>query len=69
MTAKTTSLPQGFIPVMLTPFLKTGAVDYEGLKTLTEFYLNAGSAGLFATCLSSEMQSPGCGNRNFRRTN
>lgn len=55
MTAKTTSLPQGFIPVMLTPFLESGAVDYEGLKTLTEFYLNAGSAGLFATCLSSEM--------------
>lgn len=40
---------------MLTPFLETGEVDYEGLKTLTEFYLNAGSAGLFANCLSSEM--------------
>lgn len=55
MTAKTTSLPQGFIPVMLTPFLESGEVDYEGLKTLTEFYLQAGSAGLFANCLSSEM--------------
>lgn len=55
MTAITTSLPQGFIPVMLTPFLESGEVDYEGLKTLTEFYLNAGSAGLFANCLSSEM--------------
>ena len=49
------SLPQGFIPVMLTPFLENGEVDYDGLKTLTEFYLEAGSAGLFANCLSSEM--------------
>jgi len=55
MTAITTSLPQGFIPVMLTPFLETGEVDYDGLKTLTEFYLTAGAAGLFANCLSSEM--------------
>jgi 4-hydroxy-tetrahydrodipicolinate synthase len=57
MTAipKPSSLPQGFIPVMLTPFLDNGDVDYEGLKTLTEFYLEAGSAGLFANCLSSEM--------------
>jgi 4-hydroxy-tetrahydrodipicolinate synthase len=55
MNAKINSLPQGFIPVMLTPFLDSGAVDYEGLKTLTEFYLKAGAAGLFANCLSSEM--------------
>lgn len=49
------SLPQGFIPVMLTPFLESGEVDYEGLKALTELYLEAGAAGLFANCLSSEM--------------
>ena len=55
MTAIATFLPQGFIPVMLTPFLETGEVDYDGLKTLTEFYLTAGAAGLFANCLSSEM--------------
>jgi len=55
MTAITNSLPQGFIPVMLTPFLETGEVDYAGLKTLTEFYLTTGAAGLFANCLSSEM--------------
>jgi 4-hydroxy-tetrahydrodipicolinate synthase len=51
----TTSLPQGFIPVMLTPFLESGEVDFEGLKRLTELYLEAGAAGLFANCLSSEM--------------
>jgi 4-hydroxy-tetrahydrodipicolinate synthase len=49
------SLPKGFIPVMLTPFLDSGKVDYEGLKLLTEFYIEAGCAGLFANCLSSEM--------------
>lgn len=46
---------KGFIPVMLTPFTDTGAVDYDGLTRLTELYLEAGAAGLFANCLSSEM--------------
>lgn len=46
---------KGFIPVMLTPFTDTGAVDYDTLTRLTEFYLQAGAAGLFANCLSSEM--------------
>jgi len=55
MTVIASSLPQGFIPVMLTPFLESGEVDYGGLKTLTEFYLKAGATGLFANCLSSEM--------------
>ena len=54
-SASIESLPQGFIPVMLTPFLESGAVDYDGLRSLTEFYIEAGSAGLFANCLSSEM--------------
>ncbi len=48
-------LPQGLIPVMLTPFSETGAVDYAGLHQLTDYYLTAGAAGLFANCLSSEM--------------
>ncbi|GAB4018720.1 dihydrodipicolinate synthase family protein [Spirosoma koreense] len=49
------SLPHGFIPVMLTPFLDSGEVDYPGLARLTDFYLEAGATGLFANCLSSEM--------------
>lgn len=53
--ASTNSLPQGFIPVMLTPFHESGAVDYAGLSVLTDYYIQAGSAGLFANCLSSEM--------------
>lgn len=47
--------PKGFIPVMLTPFKENGTVDYRGLTRLTELYLHAGAAGLFANCLSSEM--------------
>ncbi|GAA4780992.1 dihydrodipicolinate synthase family protein [Olivibacter ginsenosidimutans] len=46
---------KGFIPVMLTPFKENGAVDYDGLTALTEFYIQAGASGLFANCQSSEM--------------
>ena len=49
------TLPQGFIPVMLTPFTPDLQVDYACLRQLTEFYLDAGAVGLFANCLSSEM--------------
>jgi 4-hydroxy-tetrahydrodipicolinate synthase len=48
-------LPGGLWPVMLTPFCDDGSVDFDGLRRLTDFYLDAGSAGLFANCLSSEM--------------
>ncbi|MGK2863970.1 MAG: dihydrodipicolinate synthase family protein [Chitinophagaceae bacterium] len=44
-----------FIPVMITPFLETGEVDYDGLTAITELYIKSGAAGLFANCLSSEM--------------
>jgi len=44
-----------FVPVMLTPFKDNGEVDFRGLTELTEFYLEAGAAGLFANCQSSEM--------------
>ena len=40
---------------MLTPFQENGKVDFQGLTELTRFYLEAGAAGLFANCLSSEM--------------
>jgi 4-hydroxy-tetrahydrodipicolinate synthase len=46
---------KGFIPVMLTPFKDSGEIDYDALTQLTEVYLQAGAAGLFANCLSSEM--------------
>jgi 4-hydroxy-tetrahydrodipicolinate synthase len=47
--------PKGFIPVMLMPFQNDGQIDYPALTRLTEMYLKAGAAGLFANCLSSEM--------------
>lgn len=40
---------------MLTPFQNDGRIDYPALTRLTEMYLKAGAAGLFANCLSSEM--------------
>jgi len=40
---------------MLTPFDSDGTIDFDGLTALTEWYLEAGCAGLFANCLSSEM--------------
>jgi len=50
-----TTKKKGFIPVMLTPFRNNGDIDYDILTQLTELYLKAGAAGLFANCLSSEM--------------
>ena len=44
-----------FVPVMLTPYKKTGEIDYNGLSKLIDFYMAAGAKGLFANCLSSEM--------------
>ena len=48
-------IPEGLWPVMLTPFTEEGKVDYDGLRALTGWYLDNGAAGLFAVCLSNEM--------------
>ena len=40
---------------MLTPFKDDQLVDYTCLEQLTEFYISAGSNGLFVNCLSGEM--------------
>ena len=53
--SQTPKLPEGLVPVMLTPFTRTNEVDVTGLERLTDFYIEAGSNGLFANCLSSEM--------------
>lgn len=47
--------PGGVWPVMLTPFMPTGEVDYEGLGRLVNWYIESGCDGLFAVCQSSEM--------------
>lgn len=53
---KKQGLPEGLWPVMLTPFTREKEVDYEGLRALTGWYLDNGAAGLFAVCLSNEME-------------
>ncbi len=45
----------GIWPVMLTPFLKTGEIDYEGVEKIVDWYVEQGCSGLFAVCQSSEM--------------
>ncbi len=44
-----------FVPVMITPYTDSGAIDYNALSALIDFYLAAGVKGFFANCLSSEM--------------
>jgi len=46
---------QGIVPVMITPFDADGAIDWGGLETLIEWYIENGSQALFAVCQSSEM--------------
>ena len=47
---------EGVIPVMITPYLESGEIDYAGLERLIEWYIAKGSDALFAVCQSSEMQ-------------
>lgn len=51
-----TKIVNGIIPVMLTPFLDSGQIDYAGLRKLTDWYIDNGADALFAVCQSSEMQ-------------
>jgi 4-hydroxy-tetrahydrodipicolinate synthase len=44
-----------FIPVMLTTYHQHGAIDFDGMSRLMDFYIAAGAKGFFANCLSSEM--------------
>ncbi|MBS1230434.1 MAG: dihydrodipicolinate synthetase [Proteobacteria bacterium] len=46
---------EGIVPVMITPLLESGEVDYPGLERLIEWYIANGSDALFAVCQSSEM--------------
>ncbi|SKA29881.1 dihydrodipicolinate synthase family protein [Consotaella salsifontis] len=46
---------EGIIPVMITPFKDDGAIDYEGVSRLVDWYVENGADVLFAVCQSSEM--------------
>jgi 4-hydroxy-tetrahydrodipicolinate synthase len=52
---RSSPISRGVWPVMLTPFTGAGAIDWQTLDLLTDWYIGAGVAGLFAVCLSSEM--------------
>lgn len=52
---KDNSLVPGLIPVMLMAYDHEGGVDTGALERLTDFYLEAGSSGLFTNCYSTEM--------------
>jgi len=45
----------GSWPVMITPFNTDKSIDWSSLDNLIEWYIEAGSSGLFAVCQSSEM--------------
>ena len=46
---------RGVWPVMLTPFDEQREIDWDSLKKLIDWYIDAGVHGLFANCQSSEM--------------
>lgn len=47
--------PGGVWPVMITPYTADGAVDYDALTKLVDWYIASGVSGLFADCQSSEI--------------
>ncbi len=51
----TQTLAHGLWPVMLNAFHEDGSIDWHGVDALTDWYIESGSAGLFACCGSSEM--------------
>ena len=48
-------IPRGAVPVLMTPYTRNNQVDYDALDAMVEFYIKAGVAGLFTSCLSSEV--------------
>ncbi len=50
-----TILKNGIYPAMVTPFTADNKIDFEAVKRLTEWYIQAGCTGVFAACQSSEI--------------
>ena len=40
---------------MITPYTKSGEIDYEAAKAYVDFYFENGLGGIFAVCQSSEI--------------
>ena len=51
------NLPRGIVPLLETPFLENGAIDYDSLHKLVEHSINGGANGLTAPLVASEVQA------------
>lgn len=51
------TLPRGIVPLLETPFLENGSIDYEGLNRLVEHSITGGANGLTAPLVASEVQA------------
>ena len=54
MTVHALAIRDGVWPTMITPFNEDKTIDWGGVDALTDWYVEAGVAGIFAVCLSSE---------------
>ena len=48
-------IQRGVYPTMITPYTKSGEIDYEMAARLVDWYAQKGCRGVFAVCQSSEM--------------
>ncbi len=48
-------LQRGVYPTMITPYTKTGEIDYDMAAALVDWYARKGCRGVFAVCQSSEV--------------
>ena len=51
------NLPRGIVPLLETPFLENGAIDYDSVHKLVEHSINGGANGLTAPLMASEVQA------------
>jgi dihydrodipicolinate synthase/N-acetylneuraminate lyase len=50
-------LPRGIVPLLETPFLENGSIDYESGNRLVEHSITGGANGLTAPLVASEVQA------------
>ena len=50
-------LPRGIVPLLETPFLEDGSIDYESLQKLVEHSIAGGTNGLTAPLVASEVSA------------
>ena len=52
----TFQVQSGVYPTMVTPYKKSGEIDFDAVEHLVEWYWKEGCDGIFAACQSSEIQ-------------